>query len=250
MHKDVLITGAGSGIGRAIAKKFSENNYRVILVGRTEDKLSKVQQELSNASLSVACDIGSESGRTLLKEFLLKEKVNIHAIINNAGICVRHTFTEETPESWLNHFNTNLFGAVFTTQIVWEDLKKNKGTVVNVSSTLGLRPIESTGAYSASKAAMNNWTQTLALEAGPLGIRVNAICPGLVDTPIHSYHKSTEPEMMALKKRLDKLQPLGRVGEPEDIANAVYFAASEQNQWMTGSLIPVDGGVSATTRDP
>lgn len=248
--KDVLITGAGSGIGEATAKIFSKNHYRVILVGRSLDKLLKVQKELIHESLVVACDISTEDGRLVLKETLQKQKTDIHVLVNNAGIYKPNTFEKESLDDWMAQLSTNLLGAVFVTQTVWSDLKKNKGAVVNVSSTLGLRPIPGTGAYSATKAALNSWTQTLALEAGADGIRVNAICPGLVDTPIHSYHKSTNPEMMALRKRLDHLQPLGRVGEPEDIASAIYFAASDMAPWMTGALVPVDGGVVLTTRDP
>lgn len=248
--KDVLITGAGSGIGKAAAIIFSKNEYRVFLVGRDSGKLEQTQKELSSKSVVVPCDISSASGLEGLKTTLKSHSADISVLVNNAGIYKPASFTAETPEHWLWHFQTNLFAAVNLTSLLWSDLKKNKGSVVNVSSTLGLRPIAGTGAYSASKAAMNSWTQTLALEGAADGIRVNAICPGLVDTPIHSYHKSTDPEMMALRKRLDNLQPLGRVGEPDEIASAIYFAATDAAKWMTGALVPVDGGVILTTRDP
>ncbi|MCC6137195.1 MAG: SDR family oxidoreductase [Bdellovibrionaceae bacterium] len=248
--KDVLITGAGSGIGKATAKIFSHNEYRVFLVGRNVQKLEQTQKELTHTSVVVPCDISHPSGLSSLQEVLKKHTAHISVLVNNAGIYKMAPFAEETAEHWDWHFKTNLFAAVNLTHILWNDLKKNKGSVVNVSSTLGLRPIPGTGAYSASKAALNSWTQTLALEAGADGVRVNAICPGLVDTPIHSYHKSTDPSMMSLRKRLDNLQPLGRVGEPEEIASAIYFAATDAAKWMTGALIPIDGGVGLTTRDP
>ncbi len=250
MSRDVLITGAGSGIGRACAHVFSKNDDRVFLVGRDETKLLTVQKELQGQSIVVAADISKESGIEALQEILTTSGANIEVLVNNAGVYKMAGFLEETVEDWHWHFHTNLFAAVRLTQVLWPHLQKNRGAVINVSSTLGLRSIANTGAYSASKAAMNSWTQTLALEAGAHGVRVNAICPGPVDTPIHSYHNSTDPEMMALRKRLDKLSPLGRLGEPEDIASAVFYAASPQAQWMTGSLIPVDGGVVLTTKDP
>lgn len=250
MTRDILITGAGSGIGRACAHLFSKNEDRVFLVGRDEKKLTAVQKELTSTSVVVPADISKASGTQSLMSILQANSANISVLVNNAGIFKMNDFLKESIEDWHWHFHTNLFAAVHLTQLLWPDLKKNKGAVINVSSTLGLRPIANTGAYSASKAAMNSWTQTLALEAGIDGIRVNAICPGPVDTPIHSYHKSTEPDMLALRKRLDALSPLGRLGEPEDIAAAVFYAASPQAQWMTGALIPVDGGVVLTTKDP
>lgn len=248
--KDIVITGAGSGIGRATAKVFSPMGYRVFLVGRNETKLLNVQKELPEKSVVVPCDLAKQSGLQNLKSILQANSANISILVNNAGVYKPNPFTEETSDDWHWHFQNNLFSAVLLTQMLWNDLKANKGTVVNVTSTLGLRPIANTGAYSASKAAMNNWTQTLALEGAKDGVRVNAICPGLVDTPIHGYHKSTAPEMMALRKKLDGLQPLGRVGEPEEIASAIYFAASENAKWMTGALVPIDGGVIVTTKDP
>lgn len=250
MMKDVVITGAGSGIGRATAKLFSSQGYRVFLVGRSEHKLLKVQKELQESSVIAACDLSTPEGLENLKSILKLNSANILTLINNAGVFKAQNFMNESAQDWHWHFQNNLFSAVQLTQMLWDDLKKNKGCIVNVSSTLGLRPIPNTGAYSASKAAMNSWTQTLALEAASDGVRVNAICPGLVDTPIHAYHNSTEPEMMALRKKLDNLQPLGRVGEPEEIASAIYFAASDSAKWMTGALVPVDGGVIVTTRDP
>lgn len=248
--KDVLITGAGSGIGQGIAREFSKNGYRVFLVGRTENKLEETAKNLCGPCVCVPGDISLPESIRKIENALLQNKANISVLVNNAGVYKMADFNHEDLQHWLWHFNTNLFGAVQITHLAWADLKKNKGCVVNVSSTLGLRPIENTGAYSASKAAMNNWTQTLALEGARVGVRVNAICPGLVDTPIHSYHKSQDPQMVALRERLNHLQPLGRVGSPEEIATAVYFAASDESKWMTGALIPVDGGVVLTTRDP
>lgn len=250
MTKDVLITGAGSGIGRACAKVFSNNDYRVFLVGRDEKKLLNVQKELSSGSVVVPADISKSSGLQALLTAVRANNANISVLVNNAGVYKMNRFTDDSMDDWHWHFQTNLFAAVQLTQELWPSLKKNKGSVVNVSSTLGLRPIANTGSYSASKAAMNSWTQTLALEAGADGVRVNAVCPGPVDTPIHSYHKSTDPEMMALRQRLEKLSPLGRLGEPEDVAHAVHFVASDKAQWMTGTLLSMDGGVVLTTRDP
>jgi NAD(P)-dependent dehydrogenase (short-subunit alcohol dehydrogenase family) len=248
--KEVLITGASSGIGAATARLFSQKGWKVFLLGRSIEKLLKVQSELKNPSEILAFDLGKKDNFPLIQKKLLSLGANIHALVNNAGIFKPALFLDETETSWEEQLEVNLLAPIRLTRLLWPMLKKNKGCVTNVSSTLGLRPIPNTGAYSASKAALNNWTQTLALEGGDEGVRVNAICPGLVDTPIHAYHKSENPQHIQLRENLKGLQPLGRLGEPEDIANAIYFSCSEESSWMTGALVPVDGGVIITTRNP
>lgn len=247
--KEVVITGASSGIGAACARLFSEKGFKIHLVARDEQKLRSVQATLKNTSVIHVCDLGKRENISSLISSLQSAKAQVSVLVNNAGVYKRSRFETESDALWDWHFAVNLWAPVALTRALWPQLVAHKGAVVNVSSTLGLRPIDETGAYSASKAALNNWTQTLALEAGGQGVRVNAVCPGLVDTPIHSFHKSENQELRRIRGALNSLQPLGRVGEPEDIAQAVYFAAAEA-PWMTGALIPVDGGVSLTTRDP
>lgn len=248
--KDVLITGAGSGIGKATAHVFHQKGWRVFLAGRTTAKLEKVKSELGSHAEVIAFDQSRSDGLSQLQTQLQKHSANIHALVNNAGIYSPGSFATENDSNWELHFATNLMGPVRLTRTLWPQLVANKGCVTNVSSTLGLRPIAQTGAYSALKAALNNWTQTLALEGAAHGVRANCICPGLVDTPIHSYHNSQKPEDLALVERLQHLQPLARMGQPMDIAQAIYFTCSEEASWMTGSIIPVDGGVTLTTKDP
>ena len=122
----------------------------------------------------------------------------------------------------------------------------NNNSIVNVSSTLGLKPTADTSAYSASKAAMNNWTQSLALALGSKKIRANCVCPGLVDTPIHSFHSLSIPEKEKTLQKLSPMQPLGRVGKSEEIAQSIYFLASEESAWTTGAILSVDGGINIT----
>ncbi|MBY0314452.1 MAG: SDR family oxidoreductase [Bdellovibrionales bacterium] len=248
--KEVFITGAGSGIGAATAEIFYRKGWKVYLAGRNRDKLEAVRKRLGPHAVVVVFDQSQSAHIPALKLKLEELKVNISALVNNAGFFSPALFAEENDGNWATHFETNLMGPVRLTRLLWPQLQSNKGCVTNVSSTLGLRPIPNTGAYSALKAALNNWTQTLALEGAVDGVRVNAICPGLVDTPIHSYHQSSKPEHVALFQQLQKLQPLGRIGQPDDIAQAIYFTCSEEASWMTGALVPVDGGVILTTRDP
>lgn len=246
--KQVLITGASSGIGQKTAQLLSEQGWFVYLLGRNQEKLLQTQKSLTGPSEIISFDLGQSASFAKLFETL--DKADLSALVNNAGIYRPSEFAKSSDEDWLEQFSTNLFAAVRLTRWAWPQLQKNKGVVVNVSSTLGLRPIENTSAYSASKAAMNSWTQTLALEGGPVGIRAVAVCPGLVDTPIHRFHLDTSGEFKELRSRLDSMNPLKRMGVPQDIAEAVAFVASDKASWMTGTLLSVDGGISLTTRNP
>jgi NAD(P)-dependent dehydrogenase (short-subunit alcohol dehydrogenase family) len=248
--KDVLITGASSGIGAAIAREFSSKGWKVHLFARNTARLNEVRSTLKNPSEIYTVDLSDAQAVVNAVKELHERNANISVLINNAGIYRPAAFDKEAADNWDWHFATNLFAPVRLTRLLWPQLVKNKGCVTNVSSTLGLRPIANTGAYSASKAALDNWTQTLALEGGPLGVRANAISPGLVDTPIHGFHKSEKEPLKKLRETLQTLQPLGRMGEPEDIARAVYFVSSAEASWMTGAIVPVDGGVTLTTHNP
>lgn len=248
MRKIAVITGAGSGIGQATAEFFSHQSWSTILVGRNLEKLKTVQSKLKSPSWCFAVDLANEEsihlGTNQIQKILSQEPAYI-SIINNAGIYEGATFLDSTMESWKSQFTTNLFGAVdFTRRLAPELIRQKQGSIVNVSSTLGLRPTANTSAYSASKAAMNSWTQSLALELAPFHIRVNGICPGIVDTPIHSFHSLPNAQKKSTLDSMAKLQPLGRVGEPLEIAKSIYHFASEESSWTTGALISVDGGIN------
>jgi NAD(P)-dependent dehydrogenase (short-subunit alcohol dehydrogenase family) len=234
--KAVVITGAGTGIGEASALEFSKNGYFVFLLGRRLEPLQKVAK-LCKEAKAISCDLGKlESVKKAVKE-ILDSKMEIQTLVNNAGIFERHSFEEGSDELWMEQFNTNLFGAVRITREFFSYFKKHGGYIVNISSTLGLAPTAETIAYSASKAAMVNWTQGLALAGGSYNIRCNCICPGLVETPIH---KDTNLE------NLKHIQPLGRVGKSEEIAKSVYFLGTDNSSWTTGAVLSVDGGINLT----
>jgi NAD(P)-dependent dehydrogenase (short-subunit alcohol dehydrogenase family) len=166
-------------------------------------------------------------------------------LINNAGIFAAHSVDDLDMRIWQSHFQVNFFAAVTLTNHLVPLLKAQKGSsIVNVSSTLGLKSTAETSAYSASKAAMISWTQSLALGLAPFHIRANVVCPGIVETPIHGFAQMPEHERERRVQQLDTAQPLGRVGQPEDIAKALYFLASDDSAWTTGACLSVDGGIN------
>jgi NAD(P)-dependent dehydrogenase (short-subunit alcohol dehydrogenase family) len=167
-------------------------------------------------------------------------------LVNNAGIYRQAGLQDENLKLWFEIFNINFFSSVAIARELMPLLIANNGVVLNIASGLGLRPTAQTGAYSSSKAAMVNWTQSLALEFGPKGVRANCICPGIVDTPIHAFHDASSADSAAMKTKFDELQPLGRVGRPEEIAAAAWSLAGPGSEWTTGSILTVDGGLNLT----
>ncbi len=240
-----LITGAGSGIGRATALKFSTGYDRLILVGRSEDKLKATAAEASCPCEVLPCDLSESAAvRDLIQKVERifnnsSEAGQLQALVNNAGVFDRTDFLQSSDDYWLYHFQNNLMSALRLTRELFPLLKRAQGSVTNVSSTLGLRPVAQTAAYSAMKAAMVSWTQALALEWAPHGVRVNCVAPGLVETPMHQHLL----DQAGVREQMDKAQPLGRMGRPEEIAEAIYFLSSQASSWTTGSVFSVDGGI-------
>lgn len=246
MKKAVLITGAGSGIGAATARRFSQSGWFVLLAGRTVDPMVQLAQELRFGASVLKIDLtNSASIKKYIDELAKREDISLQCLVNNAAIFRRHDIASGTAE-WVEQFATNVFGTVELTQACLPLLRASgSASIVNVASTLGLRPTADTSAYSASKAALVSFTQSLAQALGPEKIRVNCICPGLVDTPIHDFHKLPQEKKNAfVKEQLSALQPLGRIGNPEEIANSIYFLGSaEESPWTTGAILSVDGGI-------
>jgi NAD(P)-dependent dehydrogenase (short-subunit alcohol dehydrogenase family) len=237
-----LISGGGSGIGRATALRFLNEGWQVVIIGRRLEPLQEFAGQSPDRIFPFACDITKiqdveKLASELRKKSGLADSLNV--IVNNAGIFERRSIRDTDDALWMRIFETNLLGSVRLTREFLPEIERNHGAIINVSSTLGLRPVAETSAYSALKAAMINWTQCLALEISPSGARANCVCPGIVDTPIHAFHSQTENE----KQGLNSLQPLGRLGRPEDVAHAIWSLSAPGSEWMTGSVLNVDGGI-------
>lgn len=236
-----LITGAGSGIGAATARLFSCMGHDVVLVGRRKELLEETASTLQTKSFVLPASVRSGPEVDWVVAEAIKEAPHIGILVNNAGIFERKSFLESDDDLWTRTYETNLLGPVRLARGLVPHFKKKGGVIVNVASTAGLRPLEGMIPYSTFKAALIHLTQSLALECAPFQIRVHAVCPGIVDTPILGL-----PEANAEKKKqeLASLHPLGRMGKPEDVAWAIYELTRPETGWMTGVILPVDGGIS------
>ncbi|KHD88758.1 MAG: oxidoreductase [Bdellovibrio sp. ArHS] len=246
MKKAALITGASSGIGAATAIEYSRNGYFIYLMGRNKERLQETALQCRSGASILSCDMTDEAALQKRLQEVLSAKIHrLEVLVNNAGIFATHDFVEGTDDLWKQQMEMNFFIPVRVARAFFPYFKDHGGgSIVNISSTLGLRPTANTGAYSASKAALINWTQSLALEGGPLKIRVNCVCPGIVDTPIHQFHSLAADAKKEALSQMSSLQPLGRIGTAEDIAKTAYFLGSDLSSWTTGAVVAVDGGIN------
>ncbi len=246
-----VITGAGSGIGLATASRFASEGWDVVLIGRRAELLNAAAQKIGRPASVFAFDIAASNSPLQIRQWIEKNSgvaERITALVHNAGIYEQATTLASTAESWQRLFETNVFGVIRLTQSLYPFLKFNRGSITTVSSTLGLRPTHNTAAYSASKAAIINWGQSFAKEAAPDGVRINTVCPGIVDTPIHAARPgaaSGDPQdLKKLMKDMGPFQPLGRVGQPEEIAHMIWALSGPGSEWTTGAVVTVDGGIN------
>lgn len=232
--KTVLITGASGGIGAATARLFYENGYKVIIhYNYSEDEAKRLSEELGNSQI-VQADISDKPS----VEKMFEQIGNIDVLVNNAGTALtQKLLTDVTEEEYDRVMNTNVKGTYLCCQQALKSMVKNhSGAIVNVSSIWGISGGSCEVVYSASKAAIIGFTKALSREIGPSNIRVNAVAPGVILTKMNSH---LDDETM---NELAEESSLMRNGTPEDIANVIYYLASEKSGFITGQVICVDGG--------
>ncbi|MDV7024661.1 MULTISPECIES: SDR family NAD(P)-dependent oxidoreductase [Enterobacteriaceae] len=246
-QKVVVITGAGSGIGEGAAKRFASEGASVVLVGRTPEKLEKVAAKLPQGKhLVVPCDVSKADEVENLAQRVVDEYGRVDVLVNNAGVIVQGRIDEITLSDWETLMGTDLNGVFYCTHYFMPELLKTKGNVVNISSVSGLGGDWGMSVYNAAKGAITNFTRALAMDYGADGVRVNAICPGFTFTELTEDMKQNEPLLQKFYERI----PLKRAGEPEDIADAIAFIASDDARYITGVNLPVDGGLTASNGQP
>jgi meso-butanediol dehydrogenase/(S,S)-butanediol dehydrogenase/diacetyl reductase len=242
--KTVLVTGGGSGIGRAIAEAFLDNGANVAISGRRREKLDAVLVgHPEQRTLAVEADVTDDGSAMSMVDAVVERFGALDVLVNNAAAYFNGPFDDMTLDGWESIRSTNIDGFVHVVRHCVGELEKSGGNVVVVGSVSGLRGDWSQAAYNATKAAIMNFVQSLALDYGPRGVRFNAVAPALTITDIT---KDIEDDEAALAAAVNRIA-LGRPGKPADIAPAVLFLASADAGYITGAWLPVDGGTSAST---
>jgi dihydroanticapsin dehydrogenase len=240
--KVALVTGGSRGIGFSTAKVFSENGAQVVITSKDSTRLENSVSQLSN-TIGITADIKNENDVKNVIDQVVKKFGKIDILVNNAGVFPKIKKLHEIDESeWQEVLDVNLTGQFRFTKAAIPYLKKSSGSIINISSDAGLKAYEgfNADAYSASKAALIILTKCWALEYAKDKIRVNCICPGVVDTDM------TKPFLKTSKDRefMDSEHPIGRIGQPEEVAKAILYFASDDSAWTTGAVLTVDGGES------
>jgi NAD(P)-dependent dehydrogenase (short-subunit alcohol dehydrogenase family) len=243
--KVALVTGGASGLGKAAAKRLSEEGVKVVIADIKEEG-AEFADQLQNAKF-IKTDVTDHEAVKKSIEFTLEEYGQVDIIFNNAGIDGEQAPTgESTIENWKKVTSIDLDGAFYYLKYGLEQMKKQKsGVIINTSSTAGLVGFENIPPYTAAKGALVQLTKSTAMEYAPYGIRVNAIAPSVVKTELveHFIESSDNPE--ETEKQFDELNPLPGWIQPEDVAAAVAFLASDEGRYITGHTLPIDGGYVA-----
>lgn len=244
-----VITGASSGIGRASALAFVAAGWNVVAVGRNENELVNLLGETRDLEGTLKIHLADVTETTQVDR-LLSETAHqfgrIDSLVNAAGIIMTGSVENTTLDDWDKMLNINLRSVFYIMQKCVPYLEETKGNIVNVSSVTGLRAFPGVLAYCVSKAAVDQLTRCTALELASKGIRVNAVNPGVVVTNLHKRGGMAEAEYKKFLEHARDTHPLGRPGEPEEVADLIYFLASEKAGWITGTTYSIDGGRAQT----
>lgn len=242
MNKIALITGATSGIGNATLRKFIAEGFFVVGVGRNQNKLDELKNEFKDSIDVFRADVSKKEDRINLVEYLKSKKYELDVLVNSAGILRNGTIENTSLEAWNEMIETNLTSTFHLMNLCIPLLEKKKGSIVNVSSVTGLRSFPNILAYCVSKAGVDHLTRCAALELAPKGIRVNAVNPGVVVTNCHLNSGMDQETYNRFLEHSKTTHPIGRVGKAEEIADLIFFLASEKAGWITGETIAIDGG--------
>ena len=244
-NKTVVITGAGSGIGRACAIEFAKEGARVVIadinLNAAEEAVALIKAS-GGESIAVEADVSNPVSVQKLVDETIDRFSNVHALINNAAIQVNKTVEDTSFEEWNQQLSINLGGVFLCSKYFLPHLRKTKGNIVNMSSVNGFFVEPTCAGYCATKAAIIGLTKAMAIDHGNQGIRVNCICPGYIDAGLAEGYFQSQPDPAKARTEAGMLHALWRVGKPEEVGRVAVFLASDDASFVTGSSVVVDGG--------
>lgn len=245
--KVALVTGAGSsgGLGQATARRLAEEGAHVYLTDIDGDGAAARAAEIGHGSIGLAHDATSEAGWQAVLDRIAQDHARLDVLVNNAGVAILHLIEDMTLERFERQMTVNMTSGFLGMRLGVEAMRRagNGGSIVNISSVGGIIGLARTHAYGASKAGLRLFGKALAIETAADGIRVNSVHPGMIRTQMTAPLAAPDP--VEQQRRVSSVVPLGRMGEPEDIANCVLFLASDEARYVTGAEFVVDGGMTA-----
>ncbi len=242
--KIAFVTGGGSGIGAATAQKFSDHGATVVICGRRQQPLDDIVAQIDASggkAHAMVVDVSDENQYSSALKATVEKFGGLDILVNNAMAFTWGSIEETSAEDWHANFTTSVDGTFWGTREAMKLMKNKGGSIINMASICGLLGTAWMAGYSASKAAVINFTRAAAAEGAADGIRVNCVVPAVVETPATAGMLSDD----SMRESTEKLIPMGRVGQPEEIASAIMFLASDEATYITGVDLPVDGGRSA-----
>jgi meso-butanediol dehydrogenase / (S,S)-butanediol dehydrogenase / diacetyl reductase len=243
----VVVTGAGTGIGAATVRRFAADGHRVVLAGPSAPELEQVATEVgADRSLVHVVDVSVQAEVEAMVAAAVARFGRLDVLVNNAGVAPTGPLLESSVEDWRAVMSVDVDGVYFCCRAALPHLLRTGGCIVNVSSVSGLGGDWDMSAYNAAKGAVSNFTRALALELGPQGVRVNAVNPSLVLTPLTEEVQEDDALQRAFAERI----PLGRGAQPEEVADVIAFLAGHDARFVTGVNLPVDGGLTASNGQP
>jgi NAD(P)-dependent dehydrogenase (short-subunit alcohol dehydrogenase family) len=245
-NKTAIVTGAGSGIGRACALVLAREGARVVLVGRRKKLLEELAREIGDSAISFVADVSKQEDISRVVKQTVEHFGNLNVLLNNAGVMHAGTAEQITEAQWDEMFNVNVRGVWMFSRAVLPHMRQaGGGSIINMASVLGINGVRNRAAYAASKGAVVLLTKCMAADHGVDKIRVNAICPSFVETELTAAVIRDAPDPAAVRAARVAVHPIGRLGQPEDIAGLAVYLASDESSWVTGAAFPVDGGYLA-----
>lgn len=243
--KACLVTGAGSGIGRETALRFAQEGGRVAAADLRASTAEETAAEIGAGAIGVAVDVTSADSVAACVGHVVDAFGALDVVVNNAGVTIVGAAHDLDESEWDRELATNLKSVYLVSRAAWPHLVERRGAIVNTASIAGLWAIPADAAYCASKAGVVMLTKCMALDGARDGVRVNCVCPGYTETPMIEGYFADQPDPEEARTFATRLHPLGRLGSPRDIADAMVYLASDEARWVTGTALVVDGGLTS-----